>query len=207
AIARRLGRTLLDRAVQESELGRRRTLIYRAIACLNRGVEAAPDDEPFRDTLTAAHAALWNTYQQIGLERLAQEMPWRATALAPRRLGADLPLALHDETPGAGHGSRGRHRPGEQGAVERGRDPRLRRQVAHRGVRGEDVALVRVEVRIAPVHTRRGHHGEADDLPGPDEIRGRAGAEDVLRLLRDGQPGSEPRENRERQNDAPGARP
>src|SRR2546422_4946451 len=55
----------------------------RAIACLNRGVEAAPDDEPLRDTLTAAHAALWNTYQQIGLERLAQEMPWRATALAP----------------------------------------------------------------------------------------------------------------------------
>ncbi len=88
AIARRLGRTLLDRAVQESEPGRRRTLIYRAIACLNRGVEAAPDDEPLRDTLTAAHAALWNTYQQIGLERLAQEMPWRATALAPSSEGA-----------------------------------------------------------------------------------------------------------------------
>src|SRR2546422_6590551 len=33
AIARRLGRTLLDRAVQESQPGRRRTLIYRAIAC------------------------------------------------------------------------------------------------------------------------------------------------------------------------------
>lgn len=85
ATARRLGRTLLDRAVQESEPGRRRTLIYRAIACLNRGVEVAPDDEPLRDTLTAAHAALWNTYQQIGLERLAQEMPWGATALAPAR--------------------------------------------------------------------------------------------------------------------------
>ena len=67
ATARRLGRTLLDRAVQESEPGRRRTLIYRAIACLNRGIEAAPDDEPLRDTLTAAHAALWNTDEEIGM--------------------------------------------------------------------------------------------------------------------------------------------
>ena len=83
ALARRLGRTLLDRAAQEWEPERRRTLIYRAIACLNRGIQAAPDDEPLRETLTAAHAALWNTYQQVGLERLAREMPWRATVLAP----------------------------------------------------------------------------------------------------------------------------
>src|SRR5438132_6826534 len=67
ATARRLGRTLLDRAAQESEPERRRTLIYRAIACLNRGIEAAPDDEPLRDTLTAAHAALWNTDEEIGM--------------------------------------------------------------------------------------------------------------------------------------------
>ena len=60
---------LLDRADRESDLAWRRTLIYRAIACLNRGIEAAPDDESLRDTLTAAHAALWNTYEEIGTPR------------------------------------------------------------------------------------------------------------------------------------------
>src|SRR5712692_4673225 len=85
AIALRLGRTLLDRALQDSDptSERRRTLIYRAIACLNRGIEAAPHDESLRQTLTAAHAALWNTHQQIGLPRLAQEMLSRATGPAP----------------------------------------------------------------------------------------------------------------------------
>jgi len=85
AIALRLGRTLLDRALQDSDptSERRRRLIYRAIACLNRGIEAAPDDESLWKTLTAAHAALWNTHQQIGLPRLAREMLWRPTGLAP----------------------------------------------------------------------------------------------------------------------------
>lgn len=91
ATARRLGRTLLDRAVQESEPGRRRTLIYRAIACLNRGIEAAPDDEPLRDTLTAAHAALWNTDEEIGLERPAREMPRRMTVPAPTPRAPESP--------------------------------------------------------------------------------------------------------------------
>src|SRR5712691_7468960 len=74
-----------DRALQDSDptSERRRRLIYRAIACLNRGIEAAPDDESLWKTLTAAHAALWNTHQQIGLPRLAREMLWRPTGLAP----------------------------------------------------------------------------------------------------------------------------
>ncbi len=85
AIALRLGRTLLDRALQDLDptSERRRRLIYRAIACLNRGIETAPDDESLRKTLTAAHAALWSTHQQIGLQRLAQEMLWRPTGLPP----------------------------------------------------------------------------------------------------------------------------
>jgi hypothetical protein len=80
--ALRLGRMLLDRALQDPDptSERKRRLIYRAIACLNRGVEAAPDDESLREALSAAHAALWTTYQQMGLERLARVMPWRATA-------------------------------------------------------------------------------------------------------------------------------
>src|SRR3989442_11265281 len=85
AIALRLGQTLLDRALQDSDptSERRRRLIYRAIACLNRGIEAAPDDESLRKTLTAAHATLWSTHQQIGLPRLAREMLWRPTGVAP----------------------------------------------------------------------------------------------------------------------------
>lgn len=83
--ALRLGRMLLDRALQDSDPTSERCLrlIYRAIACLNRGIEAAPADESLRQALTAAHAALWTTQQQIGLPRLAQEMLWRATGLAP----------------------------------------------------------------------------------------------------------------------------
>jgi hypothetical protein len=85
ALALRLGRTLLDRALQDSDpiSERRRRLIYRAIACLNRGIEAAPDDESLRKTLTAAHAALWTTHAQIGLQRLAQEILSRPTGLPP----------------------------------------------------------------------------------------------------------------------------
>jgi len=85
ALALRLGQTLLDRALQDSDptSERRRRLIYRAIACLNRGIEAAPDDESLRKTLTAAHATLWSTHQQIGLPRLAREMLWQPTGLAP----------------------------------------------------------------------------------------------------------------------------
>jgi hypothetical protein len=85
ATAVRLGRMLLDRALQDPDptSEQRRRLIHRAIACLNRGVEAAPDDDALRETLTTAHAALWTTYQQMGLERLAKERPWRATTLTP----------------------------------------------------------------------------------------------------------------------------
>src|SRR6059058_844113 len=70
-----------DRAALALRLGQ--TLLDRALACLNRGIEAAPDDESLRKTLTAAHATLWSTHQQIGLPRLAREMLWRPTGLAP----------------------------------------------------------------------------------------------------------------------------
>ena len=82
AIALRLGRMLLDRAHADPDptSERKRRLISRAIACLNRGVEAAPDDAPLQEALSAAHAALWTTYAQMGLERLAREMPWREKA-------------------------------------------------------------------------------------------------------------------------------
>src|SRR5213595_177815 len=93
ALALRLGQTLLDRALQDSDptSARRRRLIYRAIACLNRGIEAAPDDESLRKTLTAAHAALWNTDEEIGLERPAREMPRRMTVPAPTPRAPESP--------------------------------------------------------------------------------------------------------------------
>ena len=65
---------------------RKRRLISRAIACLNRGVEAAPDDAALQEALSAAHAALWTTYAQLGLERLTREMPWREKAGVSTRL-------------------------------------------------------------------------------------------------------------------------
>jgi len=82
AIALRLGRMLLDRAHADPDptSERKRRLISRAIACLNRGVEAAPDDASLQEALSAAHAALWTTYAQLGLERLTREMPWREKA-------------------------------------------------------------------------------------------------------------------------------
>ncbi len=73
---------LLDRAHADPDptSERKRRLISRAIACLNRGVEAAPDDAALQEALSAAHAALWTTYAQMGLERLTREMPWREKA-------------------------------------------------------------------------------------------------------------------------------
>jgi len=88
AIALRLGRMLLDRAHADPDptSERKRRLISRAIACLNRGVEAAPDDASLQEALSAAHAALWTTYAQLGLERLTREMPWREKAGVSTRL-------------------------------------------------------------------------------------------------------------------------
>src|SRR5207247_1168401 len=126
--------------------------------------------------------------------------------LARRRLQAGLALPLHEKAPLAVHRPCARRGLGEQGTVRRGCHGRLRGEVVHRGVRGENVALVRVEVGIAPVHARRGCGAEADDLPGPDELGRRARAEHVLLLLRDGGPGGEGREDDEGPKEAARAR-
>lgn len=82
AVALRVARTLLDRAQEDPNPAsdRRLTMICRAIACLDRGIEAAPDDPRLRETLAAAHEALANADQQVARRRLAREMPWRVTA-------------------------------------------------------------------------------------------------------------------------------
>src|SRR2546422_1024613 len=60
ALALRLGRTLLDRALQDSDptSERRRRLIYRAIACLNRGIEATPLFGSIASFVRTSHAAV-----------------------------------------------------------------------------------------------------------------------------------------------------
>lgn len=87
ATALRLGRMLLDQALQDPDptSERKRRLIDRAIACLNRGVEAAPDDESLRKALGAAHAALWTTFEEVGL------LPSLLAGTVARRPG-DRPL-------------------------------------------------------------------------------------------------------------------
>lgn len=97
AVALRIGQTLLTRALEETggTADRRLAMIHAAIAALNRGLEAAPDDPRLRETLGAAREALWATYQRIALDRLATDMPWGATALAGATTGS----------PGAGPGA------------------------------------------------------------------------------------------------------
>lgn len=85
SVALRVGRTLLHRALEDPDPAsdRRLTLLCRAIACLDRGMHAAPDDARLRETLAAARDALAKADQQAALRRLAAEMPWHATTLAP----------------------------------------------------------------------------------------------------------------------------
>jgi len=84
SVALRVGRTLLHRALEDPDPAsdRRLTLLCRAIACLDRGIHAAPDDARLRETLAAARDALAKADQQAALRRLAAEMPWHATTLA-----------------------------------------------------------------------------------------------------------------------------
>ena len=80
SVALRVARTLLERAQEDPNPAsdRRLTMICGAIACLDRGLEAAPDDARLRETLAAAHDALASADQQVARRRLAMEMPWRA---------------------------------------------------------------------------------------------------------------------------------
>ena len=84
SVALRVARTLLERAQEEPNPAsdRRLTMICRAIACLDRGLEAAPDDGRLRETLAAAQGALAKADQQAARRRLAAGMPWRTPAFA-----------------------------------------------------------------------------------------------------------------------------
>jgi len=82
--ALKVGRALLERALAEGEasLDRRVAHVQTAVRWLERAVEAAPQEPAVAEALAKARAALWATYQQIALQRLAAGMPWGATALA-----------------------------------------------------------------------------------------------------------------------------
>ncbi len=83
-VALRVGRTLLARALEDPDPAsdQRIRLLCRAIACLDRGLSAAPADARLRETLAAANEALAHTDEQTAIRRLAAEMPWRAPGLA-----------------------------------------------------------------------------------------------------------------------------
>ena len=83
-VAVRVGRTLLTRALEDPDPAsdQRIRLLCRAIACLDRGLSAAPADARLRETLAAANEALAQTDEQTAIRRLAAEMPWRAPGLA-----------------------------------------------------------------------------------------------------------------------------
>jgi hypothetical protein len=89
-VALRVGKTLLARALEDPDPAsdQRVRLLCRAIACLDRGLGAAPGDARLRETLAAAHEALAKSDEQTAIRRLAAEMPWRAPALALARAGS-----------------------------------------------------------------------------------------------------------------------
>lgn len=84
AVALRVGRALLARALEEPNPAadsRVRTLC-RAVACLQRGVELAPEDTRLSETLAAAHEALALAEQPVAFRWLAATMPWRTAPAA-----------------------------------------------------------------------------------------------------------------------------
>ena len=89
-VALRVGRALLARALEDPDPAsdQRVRLLCRAIACLDRGLGAAPADARLREVLAAAHEALAQTDEQTAMRRLAAEMPWRTPALALARAGS-----------------------------------------------------------------------------------------------------------------------
>ncbi len=91
SVALRVGRKLLEQALQDPDpaADRRVRLTCRAIACLTRGIEAAPDDRALREALAEAHQALAKADREIALRRLAAEMPWRPVMLAHAASGSD----------------------------------------------------------------------------------------------------------------------
>ncbi|MBI2161254.1 MAG: hypothetical protein HYU25_12930 [Candidatus Rokubacteria bacterium] len=84
AVALRVGRTLLGRALEDPDPAsdRRLRMVCRAIACLNRGIETAPGDARLHEALAAAHEALEKADPWTVDQRLTAEMPWRVPAFA-----------------------------------------------------------------------------------------------------------------------------
>ena len=84
AVALRVGRALLGRALADPEPAsdRRVRMIWRAIACLGRGLEAAPGDARLRECLAAAHTALAMSDERVAFRGLAAAAPWWTTVFA-----------------------------------------------------------------------------------------------------------------------------
>lgn len=90
-VALRVGRALLERALQDPDPTSdwRARMLCRAIACLERGREAAPDDARLRESLASAREALAQTDQRLAFRWLAAVMPQRAPMLAPAAPGPE----------------------------------------------------------------------------------------------------------------------
>ena len=84
AVALRVGRALLGRALEDPDPAsdRRTRMIWRAIGCLGRGLEAAPGDARLRECLAAAHAALAMSDERVAFRGLAAAAPWWTTVFA-----------------------------------------------------------------------------------------------------------------------------
>ncbi|MBI2494705.1 MAG: hypothetical protein HYV94_21755 [Candidatus Rokubacteria bacterium] len=84
SVALRVSRALLERALEDPDPAsdRRVRTIWRAIACLGRGLEAAPGDARLRECLAAAHAALVMRDERGAFRELAAAAPWWTTVFA-----------------------------------------------------------------------------------------------------------------------------
>jgi hypothetical protein len=84
AVALRVGRALLERALEDPDPAsdRRTRMIWCAIGCLGRGLEAAPGDARLRECLAAAHAALAMSDERGTFRGLAAAAPWWTTVFA-----------------------------------------------------------------------------------------------------------------------------
>ena len=84
AVALRVGRALLGRALEDPDPAsdRRIRMIWRAIGCLGRGLEAAPGDARLRECLAAAHTALAMSDERVAFRGLAATAPWWTTVFA-----------------------------------------------------------------------------------------------------------------------------
>ncbi|HKB26194.1 MAG TPA: hypothetical protein VKG64_14210 [Methylomirabilota bacterium] len=83
ALAFRIGRALLERALRDPDPASdpRVRMLCRAIACLERGLEAAPGDPRLREVLAAAREALAKSDQRVAFRWLSAVLPLRPAVL------------------------------------------------------------------------------------------------------------------------------